>query len=635
MTITDGTTIANNSAKDWRGGGVHNFDGTVTITGATTIANNSAGNDGGGVANEYGIMTITGGTAIANNSAKDWCKSGEVRERRGGGVYNLHGTVTITGATTIANNSAGHDGGGVANDHGIITITGGTTIANNSAEDWHGGGVYNLHGTMTITGATTIAKNSAVQFGGGVKNQWGTMTITGATTIAKNSAAKFGGGVHNSGSMTITGATTIANNSAEYGGGVDNMEGSNMTISGATIANNSATNGAGIHNNGPHETEDSRGNLTRFSAADLTISESWITDNVAYDVGGGLLNDGTTHLRGAIFAGNKAITSGDTFYNRGNLTLLLPLAAGYSSPGSLPFTCQQENCTTWTGWRGFDATPVPCAVQRCDFERYAGRTMITIATGETNDAFPPPCGSDAYYCTDDGSKQLVPLGYKGTGPAPELRNGYTECTDGEYCSKGVGTPCPIATYTSYTTSTPPEARASRDACERCPAKATSPEGSSGRSSCVCLKGYVPDESGGCVCSSGEEPVDGLCRPCGLGYFKTEPGDALCSPCTGANRVTLAPGAQTEDACVCPVGYAPDQSGNCVCDAGSPAADGSCKPCAPGFRKSDRGNAPCERCFPGFDCSGDGTALALEELLSKKIGGGCQTLRRKRTSAGRR
>ena len=46
------------------------------------------------------------------------------------------------------------------------------------------------------------------------------------------------------------------------------------------------------------------------------------------------------------------------------------------------------------------------------------------------------------------------------------------------------------------------------------------------------------------------------------------------------------------------------------------SDGSCKPCAPA-RKSDRGNAPCERCFPGFDCGGDGTALALEELALKE------------------
>ena len=486
-----------------------------------------------------------------------------------------------------------------------------------------------------------------------------------------------------------------------------NNYGGSMTISGASLAGNKAAQGAGIFNNGgvayfgpcdrdaeKQEIRQCAGSLPFASGADLVISNSSVEDNIATSKGGGLSNRGTVHLEsGTVFSANMVEGAADsrTFYNGGNISLILPVTPGYTAPGSLPFTCDEDICTSKDcincGWPDVYYPAVPCATQRCDFERYANRTMITIAAGATSDDVPTPCGSDAYYCTGDGTKQLVPLGHKSTGP-PLLRSGYTPCVDGEYCSKGVGIPCPNATYSDHDPETNKEAEG-QDACNACPAKTTSPAGSSGASSCVCMEGFVPDgDDGGkacvcpagsalndegarcelcalnsfknvtgnqrctqcvgnnrvtlemgstssadcvckagtteldggtdCGCAAGEEPVDGICRACKLNFFKDAPGDVLCSRCTGANRVTLAPGARTTDDCVCPEGTAPDQSGDCVCDAGfSPAPDGNCKPCAPGFRKSDRGNAPCERCFPGFDCSGDGTALALEELALKE------------------
>ena len=59
-----------------------------------------------------------------------------------------------------------------------------------------------------------------------------------------------------------------------------------------------------------------------------------------------------------------------------------------------------------------------------------------------------------------------------------LRSGYTPCVDGEYCSKGVGIPCPNATYSDHDPETNEEAEG-QDACKACPAKTTSPAGSSG------------------------------------------------------------------------------------------------------------------------------------------------------------
>ena len=74
------------------------------------------------------------------------------------------------------------------------------------------------------------------------------------------------------------------------------------------------------------------------------------------------------------------------------------------------------------------------------------------------------------------------------------------------------------------------------------------------------------------------------------------------------------GSTSESECICPSSKVPDDNGDCVCDAGfAYNPDGTCQRCAPGSRKSERGNGPCERCFAGASCGGDGSAYALEAL----------------------
>ena len=206
--------------------------------------------------------------------------------------------------------------------------------------------------------------------------------------------------------------------------------GGSLTISGASLAGNKAAQGAGIFNGGgvtyspacdaeKQEIRQCAGSLPFASGADLLISNSSVEDNIATSKGGGLSNRGTVHLEsGTVFSANMVEGAADsrTFYNGGNISLILPVTPGYTAPGSLPFTCDEDICTSkdcincGTKYEYYPA--VPCATQRCDFERYANRTMSTIAAGATSDDGPTPCGSDAYYCTGDGSRQLVPLGHE-------------------------------------------------------------------------------------------------------------------------------------------------------------------------------------------------------------------------------
>jgi hypothetical protein len=140
--IINNCTISNNYAPDDFGGGIFNNGGTITIT-KTTIYSNTAYGNGGGICN-YGPLTITGST-ISNNSTTaynhtgggihnyngtltiiDSIVSGNSTNHTGGGIYNCYGgTITITGST-ISNNSACYYGGGIyiAPTSGTITIGG-------------------------------------------------------------------------------------------------------------------------------------------------------------------------------------------------------------------------------------------------------------------------------------------------------------------------------------------------------------------------------------------------------------------------------------------------------------------------------------------------------------------------------
>ena len=123
--VLTNSIISNNTADSF-GGGIDNFNGTLTASNST-ISGNSALSDGGGIANFNGIVTITNSTISDNTAAS------------GGGIANEDGSTTITN-TTIATNSADVEGGGISNTTGIFgTLEGSqvsianTIVANNIA----------------------------------------------------------------------------------------------------------------------------------------------------------------------------------------------------------------------------------------------------------------------------------------------------------------------------------------------------------------------------------------------------------------------------------------------------------------------------------------------------------------------
>jgi CSLREA domain-containing protein len=179
VTIAD-VTIRNGDTTE-SGGGIHNYDSTVTVQG--TIITGNMADSGGGIVSAYGTMTVTG-SIISDN----WS------DRNGGGISSgaglMGGTMTVQD-TTISGNTANHHGGGIMNAHGTMTVTG-TTVISNSATSWNGGGIDNS-GTAVVTGSR-ILNNTATGDGGSVFNREdtkGATSVTGSCIIGNSDTAFF------------------------------------------------------------------------------------------------------------------------------------------------------------------------------------------------------------------------------------------------------------------------------------------------------------------------------------------------------------------------------------------------------------------------------------------------------------
>ena len=142
------------------------IDTNVTISGPGANALAVSGNHASRVfkIGSNSVVTISGLT-ITN---------GYVTAGSGGGIFNYNSTLTVSKCTVAGNStSAGGFGGGIYSgaDSGSATLSViASTLSGNSASD--GSGIYNIGwGTVTVV-ASTLSGNSASSFGGGIDNKW-------------------------------------------------------------------------------------------------------------------------------------------------------------------------------------------------------------------------------------------------------------------------------------------------------------------------------------------------------------------------------------------------------------------------------------------------------------------------------
>ncbi|HEY8750505.1 MAG TPA: choice-of-anchor Q domain-containing protein [Tepidisphaeraceae bacterium] len=201
-------TISNNT-QAVSGGGIYNdINASLTLTSGVISGNTCSGNgqSGGGISNFDGSITLADVTVSANTSSYD-----------GGGIFSL-GRATLTRVNVSGNSSAGY-GGGIDNGAGPMTLAN-VTLSGNTASTSSGGGIYNggfsvsgpggsfNTGTLTLTNATAVGNSANI--GGGIYNVSGSTVTVSNTIVAGNVLAGTGGsGPDASGSLNSLGFNLV------------------------------------------------------------------------------------------------------------------------------------------------------------------------------------------------------------------------------------------------------------------------------------------------------------------------------------------------------------------------------------------------------------------------------------------
>jgi hypothetical protein len=175
-------------------------------------------------------------------------------------------------------------------------------------------------GVLTLDNVT-VSGNATTGDGGGINNN-GTLklinsTVSGNTASGDGTATGLGGGIFNTGTVTITGSSTIANNSAAAGGGIYSIDSStnpNITIDHSFVTGNKATvnGGGGIFNSVS----------TASSNAMLTITNSSVSGNTTSTStgdGGGIYNAAILTMDNLTLSNNTAFNYGGGIYNTGKI----------------------------------------------------------------------------------------------------------------------------------------------------------------------------------------------------------------------------------------------------------------------------------------------------------------------------
>ena len=210
-------------------------------------------------------------------------------------------------STTILNSASTAWGGAIANEGANVTIE--NSYIGNSSAKW-GGAYHGANGYDTIVNST-ITASTAVLGGGGVRF-WNSLNseISGSV-INTNSAGGAGGGVENAGGVvTISGSYIEDNTAVQWGGGLKNSNNAGraatLHVENSRISGNwTDANGGGVDSNGL-----------------LVVSDTAVSDNIAGNLGGGILSwGGQLRVIRASVMGNLADSGGGLYVYGGGVVI--------------------------------------------------------------------------------------------------------------------------------------------------------------------------------------------------------------------------------------------------------------------------------------------------------------------------
>jgi hypothetical protein len=193
-------------------------------------------------------------------------------------TFSVSGTITLQSTLPVITSELTIDGTGKN-----ITISG---------NDLHS--ILNVNGgSLTIEGLTlTEAFGGGFEESGALINSSNSTTTIIGSTLSNNQVSA----IENYGTLIIKDNTQITGNTTgAYGGGIFNFLGGTVTITDSTISGNTAFDGGGIYNE---------------LSAKITIIRSVIELNHATSRGGGIRNRGELVLMDSLFHKNTAVIDG-------------------------------------------------------------------------------------------------------------------------------------------------------------------------------------------------------------------------------------------------------------------------------------------------------------------------------------
>jgi len=284
---------------------IFDIDPTDSVTIAVTIADVTIQNgfpisrtDGGGIRNFDDTVTVLN-SVISDNRLTGAYVDGDFKTASGGGIFsgggssNQNGVLNVINTVIDDNSSTYGSGGGIYNDWGLVNISN-STISNNSAEvttgTASGGGLSNIGGTVNIS-SSTISGNEADGHSGGLGNFFSIAVMNVAnSTVTGNSTLGSGAGIRNSGEMYLTNVS-VSNNTADtdavyggLGGGIRNNIGATLYMKGVIVYGNTDIDSPDVDNDESHDIHDT-GTLVSegFNILGVITGTTTITDGVNGD----------------------------------------------------------------------------------------------------------------------------------------------------------------------------------------------------------------------------------------------------------------------------------------------------------------------------------------------------------------
>jgi len=420
-----GITVRNGDVIGF-GGGISN-EGNLTLT-AVTISGNSASLPGGGIDNFDGSLTLNGST-VAHNTAP-----------AGGGIAieDFGGSLTATGSRIVSNTASlgsGAFGGGIVVDANQSTVNLSHTGVNNNVV-FGGSGIGRGGGiAISATGVTLTLTNAAVSGneafggssgygeGGGIAdagNSGNTLSFINSTVSANSASAPTfarGGGISSSGGSSLINMlnSTVDGNNADAGsvfsrgGGIDLSGGDSASISNSTISGNSATASGGVTTIGggfavggqsaghldfstiDRNTALSGSALFNSPVSALTASNSIIAGNPATNCTGAIVDGGYNLDSGTTcsFTGTVDLSATDpgvgALQNNGGPTLTESPVSGSPVIDTANPTCPPPTTDQRGGARPFTVSAARCDIGSVEFGATpatgGGTISVLTATG--------------------------------------------------------------------------------------------------------------------------------------------------------------------------------------------------------------------------------------------------------------